>query len=121
MSWEVEYTDQFGDWWKTLNDKERDRIAMLVKLLEARGPNLGFPYSSSIKSSRHGNMRELRTKHKGDPIRIIYAFDPHRVALLLIGGNKRGDDRWYKQTIPIADDLYDEHLEEITKEELDNG
>ena len=84
MSWEVEYTDQFGDWWKTLNDKERDRIAMLVKLLEARGPNLGFPYSSSIKSSRHGNMKNLRKKHKGDHILIIYAFDPRRNAILLI-------------------------------------
>lgn len=57
--------------------------------------------------------RELRVQHKGLPYRILYAFDPRRTAILLIGGNKVGNDRWYEQYIPVADRLYDEHLREL--------
>ena len=60
-------------------------------------------------------MRELRVQHKGQPYRILYAFDPRRVALLLIGGCKTGDDVWYDKYVPIADKLYDEHLEELKR------
>ena len=63
-------------------------------------------------------MRELRVQHKGEPYRILYAFDPRRVAILLLGGSKGGNDRWYSENIPIADKLYDEHLEELKKERL---
>ena len=52
---------------------------------------------------------------------MLYAFDPRRIAILLIGGNKGGDDQWYKTFIPIADKLYNEHLDEISKEETDDG
>ena len=58
-------------------------------------------------------MRELRIQHRGDPYRVLYAFDPRRMAILLIGGCKTGDARWYEKIVPVADDLYDEHLEEI--------
>lgn len=58
-------------------------------------------------------MRELRIQHRGAPYRVLYAFDPRRRAILLIGGFKMGDDRWYEKMVPIADDLYDEHLGEI--------
>jgi hypothetical protein len=61
-------------------------------------------------------MRELRIQHGGRPYRVLYAFDPRRVAVLLIGGEKTGDDRWYERMMPIADRLYDEHLEEISSE-----
>lgn len=62
-------------------------------------------------------MRELRVQMGGDPYRVFYAFDPRRAAILLIGGTKEGDDRFYERMIPIADRLYDEHLEELAKEE----
>lgn len=52
-------------------------------------------------------------QHKGLPYRILYAFDPRRVALLLLGGNKGGDDRWYEVHIPLADKIYEQHLKEI--------
>ena len=91
MAWEVEYTDEFGLWWETLTEDEQDSVAVVVGLLEARGPHLPFPYSSGIAGSRHSHMRELRIQHAGDPYRILYAFDPRRVALLLIGGKKTGD------------------------------
>ena len=58
-------------------------------------------------------MRELRVQHQGEPYRILYAFDPRRVGILLIGGNKAGDDNWYQKMIPLADKLYKTHLIEI--------
>ncbi len=63
-------------------------------------------------------MRELRVQSGGEPYRIFYAFDPRRAAILLIGGNKTGDDRFYETSIPIADRLYDTYLIEIKKEGL---
>lgn len=63
-------------------------------------------------------MRELRIQHKGEPYRVLYAFDPRRVALLLIGGNKIGDDRWYDHVVPKADKLYDQHLLTLKRESL---
>lgn len=113
MTWIVEYTEEFGEWWDTLTESEQESVAASVHLLEARGPMLGFPHSSGIQSSKHGNMRELRTQHAGRPIRTLYAFDPRRVALLLIGGEKTGDDRWYEVFVPVADRIYDEHLEQL--------
>ncbi|GAB1538250.1 hypothetical protein NUACC21_09080 [Scytonema sp. NUACC21] len=61
-------------------------------------------------------MRELRVQHKGEPYRILYAFDPRRAAILLLGGNKGGEDCWYEENVPKADTLYDEHLEELKRE-----
>lgn len=113
MSWEVEYTDEFGLWWEDLTEKEQDSIDKSVGLLEAVGPNLDHPYSSQINGSRHGNMRELRVQHGGEPYRVFYAFDPRRMAMLLIGGNKTGDDRFYGRMVPQADRIYDQHLQEI--------
>lgn len=116
MAWEVEYTDEFGDWWDELSEGEQVAISATVGLLEARGPQLPFPYSSGIENSRHSHMRELRIQYRGEPYRVLYAFDPRRVALLLIGGCKDGDDRWYDKYVPIADRLYDEHLRALDKE-----
>ena len=105
------YTDEFGEWWNELDIGEQKDVAHSVRLLEQSGPHLPFPYSSDIKNSRYGHMRELRIQHNGDPYRVIYAFDPRRVAMLLIGGCKAGDDKnWYKKIIPAADLLYDVHL-----------
>lgn len=115
MSWEVEYTDEFGAWWTTLDTGAQDSIDVVVRLLEQRGPQLPFPYSSGVNGSKHRHMRELRIQHAGGPVRVFYAFDPRRTAILLIGGNKTGDDRFYERMIPIADRLYDDHLEELAR------
>lgn len=116
MEYEVEYTDEFGKWWMTLDESLQVSIDVKVRLLEAKGPNLPFPHSSGIKNSRHSHMRELRIQHKGNPYRVLYAFDPRRVAILLIGGSKVGNDNWYEEYLPVADNLYDEHLQEIAGE-----
>lgn len=121
MSWDIEYTDEFGAWWAMLSAEEQESLAASVRLLEERGPALGFPHSSGISRSKHGHMRELRTQHDGRPLRSLYAFDPRRSAILLLGGDKTGDDRWYDVNVPLADSLYDKHLAELKKEGLSNG
>ena len=120
-SWEVEYTDELGSWWAGLTEAEQVSIDASVRLLEAKGPTLGFPHSSGINGSRHAHMRELRVQHQGRPYRLLYAFDPRRIAILLIGGDKTGDGRWYEVFVPRADDLYDLHLEVSRKEGLIDG
>ena len=114
--WEVEYTDELGQWWDGLTQAEQESIDASVRLLEAKGPNLGFPHTSKIQGSRHSHMRELRVQHEGRPYRILYAFDPRRCAILLLGGDKTGDDRWYAVHVPMADALYDTHLETLRKQ-----
>lgn len=118
--WEVEYTDTFGAWWADLHEAEQESIAASVSLLEARGPQLEFPHSSGIVGSRHSHLRELRVQHAGRPYRILYAFDPRRAAILLLGGDKSGNTRWYDIHVPKADALYDEHLALLRKEGLIN-
>lgn len=119
--WEVEYTEEFEGWWRSLSEVEQESVAASVGLLEVRGPQLGFPHSSSLARSRHSHLRELRVQHAGRPYRILYAFDPRRTALLLLGGDKTGQDRWYEEHIPRADTLYDLHLEALQREALQQG
>ena len=113
MGCEVEYTDEFEEWWNEISEHEQDSVAAKVELLERLGPQLPHPHSSGIQGSRHSHMRELRIQHQGEPYRVLNAFDPRRMAILLIGGCKTGDDRWYDKMILVADDFYDEHLKEI--------
>lgn len=118
MKCNVEYTDEFGSWWNTLSEDEQEDIIAIVSLLEEKGAELPFPFSTGIEGSKYPHMRELRVQSKSNPLRILYAFDPRRTAILLIGGNKRGDKRWYKTYVPIADKLYADHLIELKKERL---
>lgn len=111
--WEVEYTDQFGVWWDTLDDETQRDVDSIVRVLKQRGPALTRPYSDAVKGSRHPNLRELRVQSKGRPLRVFYAFDPRRSAILLIGGDKTGDPRFYKRLVRAADQLYDDHLRAI--------
>ena len=100
MAWDVEFTDEPGAWWEPLTEAEQDAIDAVVGLPEEIGPQLPFPYSSGVTTSRHAHMRELCIQHRGRPIRILYAIDPRRSATLLPGGNKTGDDKWYDKNIP---------------------
>ncbi len=120
-SWEVEYTDEFGAWWDGLMPAAQMSVWVHVTLLENSGPHLPYPFSSAVRRSRHRHMRELRIQHQGRPYRVLYAFDPRRVAVLLIGGDKTGNKRWYQEFVPRADRLYDEHLAELAKEGSSDG
>ena len=112
----VEVSDEFKDWYEPLSEAEQNSIERVVLMLMEAGSSLGFPYSTGIESSKFNHMRELRIQHEGRPYRILYAFDPTRAALLLLGGDKTGDTRWYEKMVPKADAIYEEHLKALERE-----
>jgi hypothetical protein len=116
--WDVEFADEFEAWWNTLTVDEQESVAFSVKMLIQYGPTLRFPHSSGVEGSRYPHMRELRIQHQGRPYRVLYAFDPRRAAILLIGGDKTGNDRWYAEYVPQADAIYARHLEVLALEGL---
>lgn len=119
-TWEVDYTDQFEEWWEALDEEDQEKIDAAVEQLEARGPALGRPFADPVRQSRHTNMKELIPP--ASTIRVLYVFDPRRMAILLIGSDKRGSwNEWYDEFVPLADELYDDHLEEIAKEQERKG
>ena len=118
MAWAVEVTDELAAWFSGLDESERESVAGSLGLLEEYGVRLGFPHTSGVQGSRHGHMRELRIQHEGRPYRLLYAFDPRRTAIVLLGGDKTGDNRWYEVNVPKADALYDQVLDELREEGL---
>jgi hypothetical protein len=108
MPVEVVVTAEFVRWWDELEEAEQTSVHTVVNLLELFGVALGFPHSSAIGGSK--KLRELRIQHHGEPYRVPYAIDPARNAILLIGGNKTGQGRWYEQKIPIAERVFEEYL-----------
>src|ERR1700690_3270259 len=105
MVWEVEYTDEFGGWWEVWKNAEQRVVNAKVELLEVHGPSLPRPHSDVITTSRHANMKELRGKCGDALLRVLYAFDQKRSAILLPGGDKAGDKTWYDRFVPIADEM----------------
>ena len=116
MAWEVEFSDEFGKWWDSLTAAERKSVDFTVSLLQESGPTLRMPHSSGVEMSRHARMRELRIQHEGRPYRVLYLFDQRRIAMLLIGSDKTGNNRWYEEYVPLADAIYDRHLRELGDE-----
>lgn len=108
---EVEVTNEFIAWYEELSDYDAEQVDNHVGLLERHGVTLRYPYSSHVKSSRYA-LRELRVQAGGKPLRIFYAFDPKRQAILLIGADKSGDPRFYEKYVPIADRLWEVYLDE---------
>lgn len=113
IAFAVHASDEFERWWVTCDGALQDTIAAHVGLLEAVGPNLGRPYADTVRGSSLKHLKELRVQHQGRPYRILYAFDPRREALLLVGGTKAGDGRWYRKAIPRAEAIYARHLEAL--------
>ncbi|MCK4765183.1 MAG: type II toxin-antitoxin system RelE/ParE family toxin, partial [Candidatus Aminicenantes bacterium] len=107
--WVIERTDEIAEWIIELDDDAREAIYKNLLILKAMGPTLGRPYVDSIKDSRYKNMKELRVQNKKKLFRVFFVFDPDRKAILLIGGDKRGDKRFYQRLIPIADNLYEKY------------
>lgn len=103
------------EWLDALEGSSLNQIIAAVRLLQRGGPTLGRPLVYTIKGSRHRNMKELRPGSAGrSEIRILFAFDPDRRAILLVAGDKAGKwNDWYKRAIPLADDRFDEHLEQM--------
>ncbi len=121
MAWQVEYTSEFETWWNGLTQEEQIELDAKVRLLEQHGPVLPRPHSDVIVTSKHANMKELRGKvvflDRRAELRVLYAFDRRRMAILLIGGDKTGNPQWYEEYVPVADRVFDDHLEQIEQEE----
>lgn len=108
----VIFTEEFRNWFHELAQYQRKAVRKKAGVLETMGVALPFPHSSAIEGTDFP-LRELRIKAKGDQIRVIYAFDPERQAVLLIGGNKVGDDRFYTRIIPQAERIWKTYLEDL--------
>jgi hypothetical protein len=109
---EVLGIDEFEQWSLALDDSDGDAVARGVGLLGAKGTALGYPYSLSITTSRYP-LRELRIQSSGRPLRVFYAFDPLRQAVLLLGGDKTGDDRFYASMVPKVEAIWVQYLRGI--------
>ncbi len=118
MRFEVNVTENFQTWWDDLTTGQQAQVAARVALLEEHGPSLGRPVVDRIATSAFHHMKELRCSSDG-ALRVLFAFDPRRQAVLLMGGDKSGNwDAWYLQAIPMADKLYREYVRELHREGL---
>jgi hypothetical protein len=115
MTWSVFFHEEFEVWFDGQDDALKEAIAAILDVLKEEGPLLGRPYVDTVKGSTFLNMKELRVQHTGEPWRLLFAFDPERSAIVLLGGSKQGKNRWYEENIPIADKRFDEHLERLKK------
>jgi hypothetical protein len=121
MAYTVNTSDEFDDWFSEQDEALQNSITAMVSLLIQHGPNLRRPYADTLKGSKLSNLKELRVQHKGDPYRILFAFDPRREALLLVGGDKTGDKRWYDKMILLAEKIFAQHLETLEKEKKEGN
>lgn len=117
MKWTIKEHEEYSKWFEELKEDAQDSIFESLLLLEREGSHLGRPHVDTLKGSRFPNMKELRVQHRGEPWRIIFMFDPKREGILLLGGNKKGNDNWYKKNIPIAEQRYEEHLKKLKTKE----
>ncbi|MGD9797122.1 MAG: type II toxin-antitoxin system RelE/ParE family toxin [Acidimicrobiia bacterium] len=116
MAWDVEGTDQFAEWFHSLDDDQREQLAGTIDLLVEYGPALGRPAVGQVDGSTIHNLKEIRAS-KGGHLRVLFVFDPRRTAILLVGGDKTGQWKaWYAEAIPVAERLYAEHLAELRAE-----
>jgi hypothetical protein len=113
MAWDIEVSDEFKEWYESLTEEECGSVHDVIESLAELGPALGRPQADTLRGSRYPNMKELRVQHQGRPYRILFAFDPRRIAYLIVGGEKTGDEQWYVNAIRQAELIYAEHLEEI--------
>jgi hypothetical protein len=113
--WPVEFHPACEQWADQLDQDDAEALLAAISVLRDQGPTLGRPLVDTVKGSRHSNMKELRPGSTGrTEIRVLFAFDLVREAILLVGGDKSDDwQGWYETNIPIADDRFDEHQAEL--------
>lgn len=114
-TWAVEFHPDCETWADRLPQADKEALLAAKRVLESEGPTLGRPLVDTVEGSRHSNMKELRPGSTGrTEIRVLFAFDLEREAILLVGGDKSDDwQGWYETNIPIADDRFDEHQERL--------
>ncbi|CAO5020921.1 hypothetical protein NIES3806_09310 [Microcystis aeruginosa NIES-3806] len=118
MEWNIIFDEAFRDWLYEQEETVQDSILAYIGLLKQKGPLLGRPYVDTLQGSRYPNLKELRVQHQGQPWRVLFAFDPIRQAIMLVGGNKTGDKRWYEKNIPIAEKRFEAYLKTLTEQNL---
>jgi hypothetical protein len=124
VEWEIEATDEFFAWSDGLERSDaqaREALDAVIDMLAERGPMMRRPYVGEIVTSRHHNMKELRVPASRVELRVLFCFDPRRMAILLLGGDKSEGaawNAWYEKAVPEADGLYDVYLAELRKEGL---
>jgi len=109
MAWEVESTDEYDAWFLEQTENGQASIRMKVELLVEYGPNLPRPHADTLKGSKMGNLKELRTQTENHVFRVVFIFDEERKAVLLIGGDKKGknEKRFYRNLIKQAEEIYE--------------
>jgi hypothetical protein len=108
--WEIEFSDEFEKWWRELEPQQQESLDQRMRLLADQGPGLGRPAVDTLTGSKVPNLKELRAS----TLRVLFVFDPRRSAILLLGGDKRGQwTRWYDEAIPEAERIYARHLEDL--------
>lgn len=117
LSWDVEFSDEFGEWWDGLTAAEQKSVDFTVSLLQELGPTL-----KDALFFRRGNVAArayARTAHSARRSAVSRAvrIDPRRAAMLLVGGDKTGNNRWYEEYVPVADAVYNRHLRELERGE----
>lgn len=115
MPWEIEVTDLYDAWFDSQAADVQDAILAHLTALAVEGPNLGRPYCDTLHGTKLGKLKELRVQVSGNPYRVLFAFDSERSAVLLLGGNKRENKRWYDIHIPLAEKLFDAWEEQRRK------
>ena len=119
-NWEVLLHDAFVEELEQLNERLQDELFAHAKLLANYGPHLGRPTVDTLKGSSYFNMKEMRFSWQQEIWRVAFAFDPSRQAILLVGGNKCGvnQSRFYKRLIDVAENRYQEHLQNLNQTNL---
>ena len=118
VKWAVEMADEFEPEFDALHEHVQTEILALSVVLEEFGPQLGRPRVDTLNGSRHANMKELRFSAADGEWRVAFAFDPKRMAILLVAGDKSGgsEKRFYRELIRKADERFDAHLARLKKE-----
>jgi hypothetical protein len=107
-------TDEFGEWFEGLTSAEQNSVAQVIEVLKVKWVLLPVPYAKALDSKKYA-LRELRVSGGSSPLRVIYAFDPNRDAVLLLGGDKGADKNFYLRGIPKAERLWEQHLSSLKK------
>ena len=113
--WKVYRTDEFKEWFDNLDFEAKEPILKDIIILSNYGPSLSRPYVDTLKGSKLTNLKELRTKFKNNYFRIIFAFDPERDIILLVGGNKSNDKNFYSKIISKAEKIFLKHIDDIQR------